>query len=71
MRIKVLINYGGFNTNEKRILPGEYDADDPCVFGIADYLVENGHAVVTQADPPKPARKAKAKAELSESDEAN
>jgi hypothetical protein len=52
MRIQVLINYGGRNTGEQRIKPGEYDADDPRVYGIADYLVANGHARVIAVDPP-------------------
>lgn len=43
--IRVLQNYGGYNTNERRILPGEYDDNDPRLFGIGDYLVQHGHAV--------------------------
>lgn len=46
MKIEVLHNYGGRNTNERRIPPGVYEADDERLFGLADYLVENGHAVV-------------------------
>lgn len=42
--IEVLHNYGGKATNEKRIKPGVYDDDDEALFGLADYLVENGHA---------------------------
>lgn len=43
--IQVLVNYGGALTNEQRILPGVYDADDPRLFGLADHLVEAGHAI--------------------------
>jgi hypothetical protein len=43
--IRVLHNYGGDNTRERRIEPGEYAADDPRLFGLADYLLANGHAV--------------------------
>lgn len=52
MRINLLGNYGGQRTGEKRILPGEYDSEDPAIFGLADYLVENGHAVVIGELPP-------------------
>lgn len=51
--IRVLINYGGSNTNERRIEPGDYAEDDPRLFGIADYLKQNGHAVeITVSTPP-------------------
>lgn len=46
MKIMMLKNYGGSLTGEKRILGGVYDSEDPALFGLADYLVENGHAVV-------------------------
>jgi hypothetical protein len=45
MRILVKRNYGGRPTRERRILPGEYDSNDPALFGVADYLLENGFAV--------------------------
>lgn len=45
MRIRVLINYGGALTNELRILPGDYDQDDPRLFGLAGWLLEVGHAI--------------------------
>lgn len=51
MRIRVLINYGGVNTNERRIAPGEYDTDDPALFGIADYLLKHGHAQWVASEP--------------------
>jgi hypothetical protein len=43
-RIRVLHNYGGKLTHEQRIEPNDYDADDPRIFGLAKYLVDNGHA---------------------------
>jgi hypothetical protein len=46
MKIKMLKNFGGVLTNEKRIVEGVYESDDPSLFGIADYLVDNGHAVI-------------------------
>lgn len=54
MRIKVLTIYRGRPSKEQEIQPGEYDADDPRLFGLAAYLVKNGHAVVV-SDPEKPA----------------
>lgn len=48
MRIKLLHNYGGTLTGERRIEPGEYDATDERLFGLADYLVANGHARVVE-----------------------
>lgn len=59
-QITVLKNFGGKETNERRILPGVYDVNAPELFGLADYLVENGHAVAvkTEAVPVKEATKA-------------
>lgn len=45
MTIEVLHDYGGQPTQGRRILPGKYDYDDPALFGLAGYLVNNGHAV--------------------------
>ena len=45
MKIQVLHNYGGKLTKEQRILPAIYDATDERLFGLADYLVTNGHAI--------------------------
>lgn len=50
MRIKVLQNYGGVRTNEKRILPGVYESDDERLFGLSDYLIDNGYATVVSED---------------------
>lgn len=48
LRIRLAQDYGGRLTNEKRIAPGDYYADDLRGFRRADlpeYLVANGHAV--------------------------
>lgn len=42
--IRVLHHYRGVPSDMKRIYPGEYAPDDPRLFGLADYLVSNGHA---------------------------
>ncbi len=51
MQIQVLVNFGGVETGEKRILPGIYHHNDPAIFNLARYLVEGGWAkVVTDSD---------------------
>ncbi len=51
MRIKILNNYGGKLTGERRILPGEYEDNDPALFGVsAQYLIDNGHAIKVLPD---------------------
>lgn len=50
MRIRVNHNYGGKPTNNLRIRPGVYDASDPALFGLADYLVQHGHAEFVDGD---------------------
>lgn len=45
MKIQVLHNYGGSRTKEQRIYPGTYEHDDERLFGLAGYLVANGHAI--------------------------
>lgn len=52
MKIEVLENYGGQRTQERRVLPGVYDVDDPALFGVGEYLLEVGKAVVIEADAP-------------------
>jgi hypothetical protein len=42
--------YQGKLTNEQPILPGNYADDDEGLFGLADYLVANGHAVHISED---------------------
>lgn len=51
MRIQVLHDYRGQKTGQELIRKGEYDAVDPRVYGIADYLVNNGHARVLETPP--------------------
>ncbi len=46
MKIKILRNYGGTRTRERRILPGVYEAGDSALFGLEDYLLEIGEAQV-------------------------
>jgi hypothetical protein len=48
--INVHRNYTGVRSKEQWILAGNYSEDDPRLFGLADYLVANGHATVLQAD---------------------
>ncbi len=48
-RIRVTHDYRGFNTGERSIWPGEYDSADPKLFGLAHYLLDNGHAVAVEA----------------------
>ena len=38
-------SYQGKLTKEQPINPGVYRRDDPKLFGLATYLVDNGHAV--------------------------
>lgn len=38
--------YQGKLTNEQPILPGNYAENDTCLFGLADYLLQNGHAAI-------------------------
>ena len=53
--IRVLRNYGGHVTAERRIEPGLYPEDDPRLFGVGDYLIENGHAELAGEVPdPEP-----------------
>lgn len=53
--IRVLHNFGGHVTAERRIEPGLYSEDDPRLFGVGDYLLENGHAELAGVLPdPEP-----------------
>lgn len=58
-RIRVLINYGGKDTNERRIEPGEYDLNDERLFGVGERLLANGQAVdiTPAAEEPEPTTK--------------
>jgi hypothetical protein len=48
--IRVLVNYGGAPTRERRIFPGDYYEDDPAIFGLADYLTEHPQMAIWIAD---------------------
>lgn len=71
MRIQVKRSFSGRITGEQWIAAGEYDVDDPALFGLAAYLVENGFAAVVDGaggDEPTPAVEAQESPVLSESD---
>lgn len=44
MRIRVTREFGGRLTSEQRIYRGEYGMDDPALFGVGQYLLDNGFA---------------------------
>lgn len=46
MHIQLLRSYRGHLTNEQLIQPGTYDDNDPLLMGLADYLIQNGHATI-------------------------
>lgn len=46
LRIQVLVNFGGAETGEIRILPGEYAIDDERLLGLGNVLLERGQARV-------------------------
>jgi hypothetical protein len=48
--IRVLWGYRGVPSNERYIEAGEYDEKNKRLFGLADYLVKNGHAVAVESD---------------------
>lgn len=48
-------NYRGRLTKNQLIPPGKYEETDPALFGLAEYLIENGHAVRIAPVPSKPA----------------
>ncbi len=58
MRIQVKRSFSGRLTAERWIVAGEYDVDDPALFGLAQYLVDNGFADVVDGavvnTPPAP-----------------
>lgn len=45
MGIRVLHHFSGKESQERTIAPGDYLTDDAALFGLAEYLVTNGHAV--------------------------
>jgi hypothetical protein len=50
MKLRLKDSYRGKRTNERVIAPGDYDLDDKRLFGISDYLLENGYAVRVNKD---------------------
>lgn len=53
--IRVIHNYGGADTHDRRILPGIYEIGDPRLFGVAQILLEDGHAVPFEVGAEAPA----------------
>lgn len=53
-RIQLLQYYRGAPSGEIPIEPGIYDADDPRLFGLADYLVNDQRKAVWLDDAPEP-----------------
>lgn len=51
MKIQVLNNYGGVTTNEKRILPGIYEASDLPEAAVR-HMIQAGHAIYVRDDIP-------------------
>lgn len=48
-KIRVPNNFGGVQTNERRVLPGDYDSlDHPGLHGAGRYMVENGFAFLIE-----------------------
>jgi len=45
MNIHLRYYYRGKPSNDRLIPAGIYDENDPALFGLANYLVQNGHAV--------------------------
>jgi hypothetical protein len=43
-KIELFRWYTGIRTQEQPIFPGIYNVNDKALYGLADYLVENGHA---------------------------
>lgn len=54
MIIQVLHTYGGRLTKREKILPGVYDTEHNALYGIAQYLVDNGHAIQLADEYPAP-----------------
>lgn len=53
-QIQVTANYRGALTGERLIEPGIYDANDPALFGLAQYLVETQRKAVWVGSAPTP-----------------
>lgn len=62
MIIKVKTGYRGVSTKERYIAEGEYNSNDPLLYGQAQFLIDSGRAIVLQPDEPEtpqPPKKAK------------
>lgn len=51
LRIQVLVNFGGVETNGLRIPPGEYAIDDDRLLGRGQMLVDRGQARIVGDEP--------------------
>lgn len=69
MKIQVLENFGGVETNERRILPGVYDMTDSALFGAGQVLLDLGKAVVIEYDAPAEPEPAETEAETTDIEE--
>lgn len=54
MRIRVTREFAGRITHEQRIYPGEYGLEDDVLFGVGQYLLDNGFAVIPGDPEPVP-----------------
>jgi hypothetical protein len=54
--IRVLRDFGGKETNEQRILPGDYAFDDEAILGLGDFLLSEGIAVELKSTEDEPAK---------------
>lgn len=53
MRIFIKDPYIGHDTQSRRVWPGEYDLNDPLLFGVGQSLLDTGYAVVVEGDAPQ------------------
>jgi hypothetical protein len=51
-QVRVWHNYQGMPSQNQTVVAGDYAPDDERLFGLADYLVKNGHAEWIGADEP-------------------
>jgi len=53
--VKIILSAYYQNVSGVRIAPGEYEGADPALHGLAQYLVDTGHAVALPDEPaPEP-----------------
>ena len=53
MRIRLPDFYSGVPSGNRMISPGDYDEDDPRLYGTGSYLVRTGHAVALEDEAEK------------------